>query len=140
MHCRHCGKQMDANAAVCTNCGVMRGRGEGFCWNCASTLGPNAAICVTCGADVRTVASRYSGTRAPLEPGARSKVTAGILGILLGGFGVHRFYLGYTALGVAQIVVTVCTFGIGSLWGTIEGILILCGQMQTDADGRRLAD
>ncbi|MGI6295241.1 MAG: TM2 domain-containing protein [Armatimonadota bacterium] len=66
----------------------------------------------------------------------KSKTAAGILGILLGGLGIHRFYLGYTAIGIAQIVVTVITAGFGSLWGFIEGILILCGvSITTDANG-----
>jgi TM2 domain-containing membrane protein YozV len=57
--------------------------------------------------------------------GAEKKVPAGILGILLGGLGIHKFYLGYTKEGIIQIVVTVCTCGIGSLLGLIEGIIYL---------------
>ncbi len=70
----------------------------------------------------------------------KSKITAGILGILLGGLGVHRFYLGYTGIGIAQILVTVFTLGIGSLWGFIEGILILTGSINKDANGVPLKD
>lgn len=58
-------------------------------------------------------------------PGAEKKVVAGVLGILLGGFGVHKFYLGYTKEGIIQIVVTFVTCGIGSLIGLVEGILYL---------------
>lgn len=68
----------------------------------------------------------------------KSKVTAGVLGILLGGFGVHRFYLGYTGIGIAQIVVTIFTLGIGSIWGLVEGILILTGSIDKDASGQPL--
>ncbi len=53
------------------------------------------------------------------------KVIADILGILLGGFGVHKFFLGYTKEGVIQIVITFVTCGIGSLVGLVEGILYL---------------
>ncbi len=74
-----------------------------------------------------------------VDPLAKSRLTAGLLGIFLGGFGVHRFYLGYTSIGVLQILVTIATCGIGSLWGMIEGILILTGSgITTDADGRPL--
>jgi TM2 domain-containing membrane protein YozV len=73
-------------------------------------------------------------------PGQKSKLVAGLLGIFVGGFGVHRFYLGYTSIGVAQILVTIFTCGLGSLWGFIEGILILTGSINTDAEGRPLAD
>lgn len=71
----------------------------------------------------------------------KSKIAAGLLGIFLGSIGVHRFYLGYTGLGVAQIIVTIVTCGYGGLWGFIEGILILCGTtITTDADGNTLKD
>ena len=76
------------------------------------------------------------------DPLAKSKIAADLLGIFLGGFGVHRFYLGYTKIGIIQIVVTILTCGIGSLWGFIEGILYLVGAngYTTDATGRPLRD
>jgi TM2 domain-containing membrane protein YozV len=76
------------------------------------------------------------------DPQAKSKIVAGLLGVFLGGFGVHRFYLGYTKIGVIQIVVTVLTCGIGALWGFIEGILYLVGAggYTTDATGRPLRE
>jgi hypothetical protein len=70
----------------------------------------------------------------------KSKIMAGLLGIFLGGFGVHRFYLGFTGIGIAQIFVTLFTCGLGGWWGLIEGILILSGSMDRDADGRKLRD
>jgi TM2 domain-containing membrane protein YozV len=69
----------------------------------------------------------------------KSKIAAGLLGIFLGGFGVGRFYLGYTTIGILQIVVTFITLGIGSLWGFIDGIIIITGGVP-DAQGRRLRD
>lgn len=67
----------------------------------------------------------------------KSKVIAGLLQIFLGGLGIGRFYLGYTTIGVLQIVVTVLTLGVGSLWGFIDGIVILVGDVP-DAQGRKL--
>jgi TM2 domain-containing membrane protein YozV len=58
-------------------------------------------------------------------PGAEKKIVAGILGILLGGLGIHKFYLGYTKEGIIQIVITICTCGFGSIIGLIEGIIYL---------------
>ncbi len=57
--------------------------------------------------------------------GAEKKMVAGLLGILLGGLGVHKFYLGYTMEGIIQIVVTCVTCGFGSVLGLIEGIIYL---------------
>ena len=58
-------------------------------------------------------------------PEENKKTIVGILAILLGGFGVHKFILGYTKEGIIQIVVTLLTCGIGSLIGLIEGIIYL---------------
>ena len=71
-----------------------------------------------------------------------SRLLAGLLGILLGGLGVHRFLLGYTAIGVVQIIVTILTCGAGHLWGLIEGIMILARAepFTRDAQGRPLTD
>jgi TM2 domain-containing membrane protein YozV len=79
---------------------------------------------------------------APYDPQAKSKLAAGLLGIFLGGFGVHRFYLGYTKIGVIQLIVTIFTCGIGSIWGFVEGILYLVGSngYTTDATGRPLRE
>ncbi|GII25370.1 hypothetical protein Pme01_49670 [Planosporangium mesophilum] len=69
----------------------------------------------------------------------KSKVVAGILGILLGGFGVGRFYTGHIGIGVAQLVVSLVTCGLGHFWGLIEGIMILVNG-GTDSEGRVLRD
>lgn len=53
------------------------------------------------------------------------KMLAGVLGIVLGGFGIHKFILGYTKEGIIQIVITFVTCGIGSFIGLIEGIIYL---------------
>ncbi|MCR1161654.1 TM2 domain-containing protein [Paenarthrobacter sp. UW852] len=64
-------------------------------------------------------------------PQPKSKIAAGLLGIFLGGLGIHRFYLGYTTIGIIQLVLTlvvgIFTFGLVGLWGAIEGIMILAG-------------
>ena len=59
------------------------------------------------------------------------KTTAGILGILLGAYGVHKFYLGYTNAGIIQLVLTIFTCGIGGIVGLVEGIIYLT---KTDED------
>ncbi|MET8283333.1 TM2 domain-containing protein [Micromonospora sp. NPDC005174] len=69
----------------------------------------------------------------------KSKVVAGVLGIVLGFFGAGRFYIGDIKIGVLQLVVSVCTLGFGSIWGFVDGILILING-GTDAQGRPLRD
>ncbi|WP_410876755.1 NINE protein [Nocardia sp. A7] len=69
----------------------------------------------------------------------KQKLMAGLLQIFLGSFGVGRFYLGYTGLGIAQIAVTWLTCGIGAIWPLIDGIMMLTGKVP-DAQGRPLRD
>ena len=68
----------------------------------------------------------------------KQKLTAGLLGIFLGGFGVGRFYTGHTGLGVAQLLVSLFTCGVGAFWGLIDGIIMLASDGATDAQGRPL--
>jgi TM2 domain-containing membrane protein YozV len=75
------------------------------------------------------------------DPTAKSKLAAGLFGIFLGGFGVHRFYLGYTTMGIIQLVILFPTCGLSAIWGLIEGIMILAGSnITTDATGKPLRD
>ncbi len=57
------------------------------------------------------------------------RVVAGILGIILGSLGIHKFILGYTTEGIVMLLLTVITCGLGGwligLIGLIEGIIYL---------------
>lgn len=66
----------------------------------------------------------------------KSKLVAGLLQILIP-LGIGRFYMGQTGLGVAQLLVTIFTCGIGGLWPFIDGIVILAGDPK-DEFGRPL--
>ena len=66
------------------------------------------------------------------------KYVAVALALLLGFTGMHRFYLGYYKLGLAQLAFTAVTVGYGALWGFIEVILLLAGHINKDAKGRPL--
>lgn len=59
------------------------------------------------------------------HPQDNKKVLAGILGILFGSFGIHKFVLGYTKEGVIQLIATVVTCGAAGIIGFIEGIIYL---------------
>ncbi len=138
MYCKNCGNQMDDLAVVCTKCGVAAGTGKSFCPNCGQPTVQDAMVCVNCGAMLNQVAHQSFG----LEQ--KSKIAAGILGILVGSFGVHNFYLGYTGKAVAQLLITLLTCGFGAMisgiWGLVEGILLLTGSINCDAKGVPLKD
>ena len=62
-------------------------------------------------------------------------MVAGLLCLFLGAYGVGRFYLGYTGLGVAQLL----TCGGCGIWSIIDAITCFTGKMR-DAQGRPLRD
>ena len=57
--------------------------------------------------------------------GENKKMIAGILAIVIGAFGVHKFILGYNKEGIIQIVLTLVTCGAAGIMGLIEGIIYL---------------
>ena len=127
---------MDQNAIMCVNCGISRGQGQSYCWNCAAPIqNPGAIACSSCGAALNLANSMNQ---------QKSKIAAGILGIFLGVFGVHNFYLGYTNKAIAQLLISVLSCGVlavvSSVWGLVEGIMILTGSINTDAKGIPLQD
>ncbi|WP_182348636.1 TM2 domain-containing protein [Tomitella gaofuii] len=69
----------------------------------------------------------------------KQKLVAGLLQVFVGWTGAGRFYLGDNGMGVAQLLVSVFTCGIGALWPLIDGILILMGNVP-DSQGRPLRD
>jgi len=64
-------------------------------------------------------------------PQENKKIIAGVLALLFGSLGIHKFILGYTKEGIIQIVITIVTCGIGGIIGFIEGIIYL---VKSDAD------
>ena len=75
---------------------------------------------------------------------------AGLLGIFLGGWGVHNFYLGYTRNAIIQLclsLATIVTCGIlfpcamgASIWALVEAIFVLTGKIAVDGKGNPLKD
>lgn len=130
MFCRNCGSEVAEQAVVCVACGCAPRNGRNYCQNCGAETNPAAEVCLKCGVKLTVVA----------KTGDKSKLAAGLLGIFLGGLGIHRFYLGYVGIGIAQIIVTLITFGIGGIWGFIEGIMILTDVIDKDAKGMPLRE
>lgn len=142
-YCKNCGEPYTTDEAImCVKCGVSKGQGTNYCHHCGQPIAPNANVCLSCGVAATPVASGDS----------KSKLAAGLFGIFLGSFGVHNFYLGYTSKAVTQLVLTIVgmilscviigvflVMGI-SIWGLVEGIMILAGKIDTDANGVPLKD
>ena len=70
---------------------------------------------------------------------------AAVLGLILGGLGIHNFYLGYSSKGFIQIVLFfmgIISFGlttfISVIWGIVDALLILTGSIERDGDDHLL--
>lgn len=114
-----------------------------YCVNCGEKLIEPGKYCNVCG----TFQDNEEEEKQVFEDERKSKIAAGLLGIFLGGLGVHNFYLGYTSKAVSQILLTTVGWlivGLGPLvaqiWGFIEGIMILAGSIDKDANGVKLKD
>jgi TM2 domain-containing membrane protein YozV len=133
------------------------------CPDCGRETQDQTKYCGFCGADMNKPTSKK---QKPIEPEVmdekdvkrnqsqtfnpqtepKSKLVAGLLGIFVGSLGIHNFYLGYTNRGVIQLLLA--TVGslvlvgpiIAGVWGLIEGIQILSGTINTDANGTKLTD
>ena len=146
-YCTNCGAPVANGASFCTNCGtpVSAASATPTCANCGVELAAGMAFCPNCGNPVKTATATVMPQECEVV-GEKSKLTAGLLGIFLGVFGVHNFYLGYTGKAIAQLLlgtVGLCC-GIGPLvsgiWGLIEGIMILAGSIKKDGNGKLLKE
>ncbi len=142
-YCRNCGEPYGTEEAVmCVRCGVAKGQGNSYCHNCGKAVPPEASVCLNCGV----------ANNAGVSAASKSRMAAGLFGIFLGAFGVHNFYLGYTAKAVTQLVLSIVgiilscivvgaflVIGV-EIWGLVEGIMILAGKVNVDANGVPLKD
>ena len=132
MYCKQCGKPIDDGQDLCEDCKAT---------NANQNTANNQQYSQPQNNNVNY--NNYNNNNNN-NPNGKSKIAAGLLGIFLGAFGVHNFYLGYTGKAVAQLLITILSCGFlafaSSLWGLIEGILILTGSINTDAQGNPLRD
>lgn len=108
-----------------------------YCTKCGAVNDDSAQYCSNCQAPLTQMSSGYQPMQSVnpgamtdwKEMGADKKMVAGILAILLGSLGVHKFILGYTTEGVIMLLVSVLSCGIlavvPSVIGIVEGIMYL---------------
>lgn len=133
-----------------------------FCPKCGAQNYESAVLCAVCQATLPVIGSRPTAYQPdyqpplntgyqPIQPpapiygqsphtdwqslGADKKVLAGILGIVVGGFGIHKFILGYQREGLIMLLVSVLSCftlaGVMHVIGIVEGIIYLT---KTDED------
>ena len=106
---------------------------ENICPQCGAPLDPSAAECRFCGEKIVRQAPQqppYAQAQVVYMTGinpswpVKSKIAAGVLAILLGGLGIHKFYLGKVGMGILYLLF--CWTGVPAVLGLIEGIIYLC--------------
>ena len=111
MFCTNCGNEVIEKAIACTQCGVPPRLEKQFCWSCGVETNQNQIVCVKCGVGL-------SG-----GSGGKTKITSGIIALLLGGLGVHKFYHGSWGWGIVYLLF--CWTYVPAILGLIEGIIYL---------------
>jgi TM2 domain-containing membrane protein YozV len=98
---------------------ITRGANEKYCTDCGSIINARAEICPRCGVRQLSAPGAFGVT----TPTGKSKIVAGLFAILLGGIGIHKFYLGKIGQGIVYILF--CWTFIPALIGFVEGIIYL---------------
>ena len=132
MICKNCSTNYDDNAPYCPYCGAPNDMAHGSQQNPNAQQGgqyyyngqpntqqPNYQY---------QQDMNYNPQQMNTEP-TKEKIVAGLLAILIGTLGIHKFYLGYTKSGIIMLLVSLLTFGVGApvmaVISLIEGILYL---------------
>src|SRR3982750_3698684 len=98
---------------------ISKGANEKYCSDCGAIINAKAEICPKCG--VRQLPP--PGIIGVSTPSGKNRIAAAIFALLLGGFGIHKFYLGRIGQGVLYLIFFWTV--IPALVGFIEGIIYL---------------
>lgn len=127
-HCQACGRVASIDARFCGHCGAGLSSGAMVATGAAGRAMPGREVfCRACGRAINAAALACPGCGAPQGPVAgdgKSRVVAGVLGLLLGGIGAHKFYLARPFQGLIYLLL--CWTFIPAIVGFIEGIAYLC--------------
>lgn len=93
---------------------------EKFCTECGEIIKLKAEICPKCG--VRQLPNNTGNFGDP-APNGKSRITAALLAIFLGGLGIHKFYLGQSGVGIIYLLF--CWTLIPSLLALIDFIVLI---------------
>lgn len=107
-----------------------------FCKQCGNQLDTTSRFCPGCGTQIDSTSNPTppaQTTTAPEEKSPKSAITALLLCLFFGAFGVHRFYVGKIGTGILMLI-TAGGFGI---WTLVDLILIACCEFK-DKEGKTL--
>jgi TM2 domain-containing membrane protein YozV len=116
---------------MCVACGTPPKAGDKFCYNCKAETTPDAVICMKCGVSLGNKSlnlMQSSNTKTSNIDASQiesKRTTTGILALLLGTLGVHKFYLGYNKAGIIHIILLIVVLPLGTLFTCGFGIFAL---------------
>ncbi|MGL6225674.1 MAG: protein kinase domain-containing protein [Thermoguttaceae bacterium] len=122
--CTNCGSAVPEGSYACPSCGFAARSKRNFCYNCGCATNPEQVICTKCGVSLQQpFFGGIPGLSGMPGSGPYNRVAAGLLALLLGWIGVHKFYLGSWGWGLVYLLF----FWSGITWivGIIEGVLFL---------------
>lgn len=119
-----CGTVIRAKAEICPKCGV---RQPGFPWTAHAHTGQSGAGATSATPltpdERRWLEGAGQSAAGAIGASGRSRIAAAVFALLLGGLGIHKFYLGQTTQGVLYLIFF-WTF-IPAVIGFVEGIVLL---------------
>ena len=124
------------------------------CEYCDNEVPPGSTRCPSCGATVKVEAAQPAAPAAaaapsvivvpaaamgaqPLHP-PKSRTAYVILGIFLGGLGIHNFYAGFTGRAIVQLLLSILSCGYLSLVSWLWAIVEVC-TVKYDSSGVQFA-
>jgi len=148
VYCHSCGQLRTAGSVTCPHCGASSAERpamamatptneqasdtgahsmEKYCFQCGAKIHRLAEICPKCGLRQPMLAGMPGapvvGSTILTPMGGPSRLAAALFAILLGGIGIHKFYLGRVGWGIVYLIF--CWTGIPMIVGIIEGIVYL---------------
>ncbi len=127
MYCKYCGTKLDDNVIFCSKCGKKIGEKKAYYEDEIDDLTPKEEDIFYKNDKDTTYdknETKNKVNKEEEEEQEKSKMVAGLLAILLGGFGIHKFYLGDTKKGILYLFFSWSY--IPFILSFIEGIQILC--------------
>ena len=150
MYCRECGEKLsNPKAVICVKCGTNKGQGNNYCPDCGQEVkNKDAEVCLNCGVRLKGGVNNLTNQiKNSVSNNGRSssnnKIIAGVLALVLGGLGIHRFYLGYKQIGFIQLGIAIFSMLFIPLilvswaWAIYDAIQIFTGKLN-NANGEVL--
>lgn len=131
--CPECTQKISDQSVSCTNCGFPTSKMKFLikCPECSDSISNQSTSCTNCGFPIANIAP-FKAAPPPLPTNnyttivhvnRKSKGVAALLALFLGGFGIHKFYLGQTLWGILYLLF--CWTFIPAIISIFEVIILL---------------